>query len=237
MRGLSAADIVRVWERGAGQHPIDRALTILVAADPDAGRAAPGDLPLGERNRRLLAIRARTFGDGLEALAACVHCGERIELRVSAGEIGAGSPEAFPASPSEPPAQIRKLTSGDLVAAAQCGDLETARLTLAARAIERDGGNGTDPSPMPEAEVDAIAQRLHEIDPLAELLLDARCPACGAQSECELDVAEYVWIEIEAEALRVLRDVHTLAAAYGWRESDILAMSPLRRRAYLELVQ
>jgi hypothetical protein len=34
-----------------------------------------------------------------------------------------------------------------------------------------------------------------------------------------------------------LRDVHELASAYGWRESEILALSPQRRQAYLELVR
>ena len=65
MRGLSAADVLRVWERGAGQHPIDRALTILAAGDPGAADTSSGDLPLGERNRRLLAIHERTFGGTL----------------------------------------------------------------------------------------------------------------------------------------------------------------------------
>ncbi|HSB10234.1 MAG TPA: phage baseplate protein, partial [Blastocatellia bacterium] len=30
--------------------------------------------------------------------------------------------------------------------------------------------------------------------------------------------------------------VHTLASAYGWRESDILNLSPWRRQLYLTLV-
>jgi hypothetical protein len=34
-----------------------------------------------------------------------------------------------------------------------------------------------------------------------------------------------------------VREVHLLASAYGWRESDILAMTPWRRQLYLELVQ
>ena len=34
---------------------------------------------------------------------------------------------------------------------------------------------------------------------------------------------------------RILREVHTLAAAYGWSEAEILALSPARRRVYLEL--
>jgi hypothetical protein len=236
MRGLSAADMVRVWERGTGRHPIDRALAILAVADAGAGCTSPGDLPLGERNRRLLAIRERTFGDALDALTTCVQCGERVEVRVSAHDVAAGSSDALPAA-ADSPTGIRRLTSRDLAAAARCGDPASARLALAARALHPDAAEEADLSALSEADVDRIARRLHEMDPLAVLLLDVRCPACGAEWECELDVAEFVWTEIEAEALRLLRDVHTLAAAYGWREADILSMSPLRRRAYLELVQ
>ena len=35
---------------------------------------------------------------------------------------------------------------------------------------------------------------------------------------------------------RLLRQVHTLAMAYGWREIDILSMSALRRQVYLEML-
>jgi hypothetical protein len=33
-----------------------------------------------------------------------------------------------------------------------------------------------------------------------------------------------------------MREVHTLAAMYGWRETDILAMSAWRRQRYLEMI-
>jgi hypothetical protein len=46
----------------------------------------------------------------------------------------------------------------------------------------------------------------------------------------------FLWSEIHSWAQRLLRDVHAIAAAYGWREGDILAMNPLRRQAYLELI-
>jgi hypothetical protein len=35
----------------------------------------------------------------------------------------------------------------------------------------------------------------------------------------------------------MLYDVHALASAYGWREADVLAMSPMRRQVYLELAR
>lgn len=49
------------------------------------------------------------------------------------------------------------------------------------------------------------------------------------------DPAAYVWAEVENSAARLLRDVHLLAAAYGWTEAAILGMSATRRAAYLQL--
>jgi hypothetical protein len=46
----------------------------------------------------------------------------------------------------------------------------------------------------------------------------------------------FFWKEIAAHAKRLLREVHILAAAYKWREADILAMNPNRRQYYLEMV-
>jgi hypothetical protein len=50
------------------------------------------------------------------------------------------------------------------------------------------------------------------------------------------DIGAFLWEEIAAQARRLLREVHTLARAYGWREADILVMSAARRQAYLEMV-
>lgn len=49
------------------------------------------------------------------------------------------------------------------------------------------------------------------------------------------DIGAYLWEEVDAWADRTLRDVHLLAASYGWSERDILDLSPARRGRYLEL--
>ena len=51
------------------------------------------------------------------------------------------------------------------------------------------------------------------------------------------DIAGFFWAELDAWARRLLREIHTLARFYGWSEAEILALSPLRRRCYLEMVQ
>jgi nucleotide-binding universal stress UspA family protein len=67
----------------------------------------------------------------------------------------------------------------------------------------------------------------------SELSTHLTCADCGAEWTETLDVPAFVWAEVEAAAVGLLTDVAELAAAYGWAERDILAMSPARRSAYL----
>ena len=62
-------------------------------------------------------------------------------------------------------------------------------------------------------------------------LPDLRLPLAGT-----VRYRSYLWHEVDAWALRLLRDVHRLARAYSWREADILALSPSRRQCYLDLL-
>ena len=52
----------------------------------------------------------------------------------------------------------------------------------------------------------------------------------------ELSNLRLRWTEVQAHAAQLLRDVHLLASNYGWREAEILNLSPVRRQAYLELI-
>ena len=81
-----------------------------------------------------------------------------------------------------------------------------------------------------------VAEQMAARDPLAEIELALACPACGHQWQLVFDIASFLWLKIEMQARRLLREVHALARAYGWREADILALSPGRRQAYLEMV-
>jgi hypothetical protein len=97
-------------------------------------------------------------------------------------------------------------------------------------------GSGTAVAEWSDEEVSAIEVRLAEADPLAEISLHFDCPACSAAFDEVLDLGEFVWAQIKSRAKRILRDVHLLASAYGWSESQILSLSPARRVEYVEMV-
>jgi hypothetical protein len=88
-----------------------------------------------------------------------------------------------------------------------------------------------------EEEIERIGEELAEADPLAEIQIALGCPTCANQYTEAIEIASFLWAEIEACAKRLLWEVHALATAYGWTEPDVLALSPARRALYLEMVQ
>ncbi|GAA0940230.1 hypothetical protein [Streptomyces rhizosphaericus] len=88
---------------------------------------------------------------------------------------------------------------------------------------------------LPEPVQQRRAEPAERADPAADVTLSVACPECGEATRAELDIASYLWAELDHWARDLLLDVHLLATAYGWSEPQILALSPLRRRYYLEL--
>jgi hypothetical protein len=89
---------------------------------------------------------------------------------------------------------------------------------------------------LPADVLGAVEDQMAAADPQADVRLALSCPACGHQWQEVFDIVSFLWGEVQAWALRLLREVHTLASAYGWSEADILALSPQRRQMYLEMV-
>jgi len=225
-------------EQGARLHPLDRALVLLRLADPQA-REAPEHLPLALRDRRLLAHRRATFGDRMDCLADCPACGSTLEFALSASallreEAAAGpAEEVFEAEGWR--IRLRALTSADLAAAARQGTVERAIATMTAQVIVDVTGPG-------EAELPArlwplLEEHVAGREALGETVLDLACPDCGAGWTAGFDIGAHFWAEVQADARRLLAEIAALAERFGWSEADLLAMSPARRRAYLELVQ
>src|SRR5262249_58311058 len=90
---------------------------------------------------------------------------------------------------------------------------------------------------LPEDVVREVVERMAALDPQADTRINLSCPDCQYRWSEVFDVVSFFWTEIDAWARRLLRDVNILARAYGWREHDILALSPMRRQLYLAMAQ
>jgi hypothetical protein len=101
--------------------------------------------------------------------------------------------------------------------------------------VQANGNKGA-VAELSEEAITQVAERMSEREPEAEVMLNFACPSCGYESQSMLDIASFIWTEIAAQAQRLLREIHLLASAYGWREADLLAMSARRRQAYLEMI-
>ncbi|MGW3073481.1 hypothetical protein [Kitasatospora sp. NPDC001132] len=131
---------------------------------------------------------------------------------------------------------FRLPTAGD-VAAAEQAPAGRGRAVLLERCVltAEHGGEPVAARQLPEPVQRRIAETAAAADPCADVRLNLSCPECGRQVLAELDIASYLWEELDDWARATLLDVHLLATAYGWSEAEILALSPLRRRYYLEL--
>jgi hypothetical protein len=225
---IAAASLLDAWEQGERQHPLHRALTLLAVAEPQASIEALADLPIGERDRRLFALRARLFGPRLDAVAACPRCGEMLEIScdgqaVFGGEVTRADAEV------EVGGRVLALRAPNTVDL-----LEIAALPVDERPtalLDRCAG-----APLEGSARELAEARLAELDPLGEVSFALGCAACGHEWGEVFDIAAFLWTEIGDRAHRLLREIHALARAYGWREPDILALTPQRRAAYLALV-
>jgi uncharacterized protein (UPF0212 family) len=232
MRALPAPELLRVWEQGLAQSPIDRALTLLAAAGSE-GRDVLAELSIGERDTRLLALREKTFGANCESLAGCPKCGERLELFFTVADMRR-SPEAaaeLSVDTAGCALNFRLPNSVDLAEAARARDEREAREVLLERCILNDGAEA-----LPDEVAAQIAERMERADPQGNVRLDLRCPVCDHEWQTIFDIESYFWTEIDAWVQRTLKEVHALALAYGWRELDILNMTQWRRQIYLGMI-
>jgi hypothetical protein len=242
MAAYADARLLELWESGLVQHPLDRALTLLIAAEPGETRADLAALPVAALDERLLQVYQAAFGERLNCLAACPQCGAQLEFSLEAGRLAAaGAPTADKAmtlTQGGYTIQFRLPTSLDLAAAAAKPDGESAREELIAGCVveARLGEVRVSPAELPEGLILALENSLAENDPQNERLLELVCAACGHAWQEPLDIAGFLWAQVAAKARRMLAEVHSLAGAYGWSEAEILGMSAQRRAAYMELI-
>lgn len=224
MRDVSGAEVLDIWERGQGQHTLDRALAILVVAFPESSQAE------------------------LEALVDCPRCQEILEFTLRVDDIRVAptteaAAESYQMSEGGYDLRFRLPNSLDLAVlaqhAGQLPDVAAARVLLTQHCVQAASheGRAVAVADLPDTIVAALAARMAECDPQAEVQLQVACPACGHAWQALFDIATFLWSRILAQAGDLLRDIHTLARAYGWRAADILSMSPIRRQYYLDLVR
>ena len=246
MRALSVSELLTVWERGLGSLPFERALAILSVASSETSPAALARLSIGHRDAKLLQLREWAFGSELAMLVVCPTCQQTLEMTTTVSALRASVDlAAEPADHAESDlvfrdyqVRYRSPNTEDLAGCAEL-DLAASRRKLLACCVTdaRCRGKNVSVEDLPEDVAQKVEEQISAIDPQADTHLDLVCPECHRHWREVFDIVSFFWTEIDAWARRVLHEVNVLARAYGWRESDILALSPVRRQIYLALAQ
>lgn len=241
MHALSVPGLLQVWERGLAQSPVQRALTFLAVACPEIPAKDLAELSIGQRDACLLTLREWAFGSQLVSVVDCPNCGDCLELNFNIADIRVASdtppPSTLSLEMNDYVVRFRLPNSSDL-AVITSQDPAIAQRKLLERCLLEATYHQEPHSPehLPSQVLSSVVERMALADPQAEVKLSLTCPACQHSWKSVFDIVSYFWDELNAWAIRLLREVHVLASAYGWHESDILAMHPHRRQLYLEMV-
>lgn len=243
MHPVGNRDLLALWDAGAELDVLGRALVL-------ARHAADGDpywadtAPIGHVMARLLEFRSAAVEEPFEAMARCPRCTTQVEIPVDTSAL-----LALEAKIVDEPQTLeldgwslvwRPLTVVDLQQAAGFDSVQAAELELVRRcvlsAVDGTGTSLTGDS-LPTSVRTALAVEIEAADPLSELLLDVTCPDCHEEFPAELDLASFVWTEVDRIARFALLEVDVIARSYGWPEHEVLSLSASRRAAYLRIIR
>ena len=240
---VDAASLLRVWEEQRGGHPLVRALHLLAEALPERGFASWLHAPIGERDAALLALHEHLFGSALHTTIEWPLWGERLESSFSAHDMRRRRCAGTAACRSAPSrSRLRhRLSPADERRPAEpridAWRTGSARAHAAAYGSVQRGVEAIDVAALPETMVAELGERMAQQDPDADVRIVLDCPACRTAWQARFDIVSYLWGRDRRLGQRSSPTcVHALARAYGWSERAILALSPLRRQAYLDMV-
>jgi hypothetical protein len=187
---------------------------------------------VGDRDFLMLRLREMTLGTRLNAVVECPGCLSKMDVDLETADIPferrEQSSQTYAVELNGRTVRFRLPTGADqeLLASAD-QPIET----LWTRCLLDDGGRA-----LSADERGVVVDEMDRLAPQADLELDLTCPECALQFQLPFDMTSFFVSELRISVKRLLREVHSLAACYHWREADILGLRRDRRRAYLALL-
>lgn len=239
MHSLTQTQLLDLWDAGSRLNPWRRAALLLQYAWPEETVA---QWPLGRVNARLLELRAAVFGPAWNCAADCPACRQVSEVQLDISALLAAAPDDDVAPSATwytldeaSAARFRLPVLADLTEARPAEAANAERLFHAIVEVPDRPATATleDETPLRAA----VEQAVLRLDPLSAIDIVMYCPACGHRWRAAAEVIGMLWADLSVAARRLLADVARLAALFGWSEQQILALSPLRRQHYLDMVR
>lgn len=236
LRPLTGEDEAFLLEEAAALPPAQRSTQLLarclVGVGPSRGSSAETArmLTAGDREALLLHLRRLAFGERIDCVLDCPACGEALQLELEVGDLlAAPYADCAPEHEAELAGErvrFRLPTGADQEAAALAGGAEAAERLILRRCVR-------EPARVPDALVEPIGELMGELDPQADPVLSFACPECGDLLSVPFDAGDFLTRELGRSRDALLHEIHVLALHYHWPESELVSMTPGRRRRYL----
>jgi hypothetical protein len=201
---------------------------------------APAPPTVGAQRLRLLERLGDELGRRVSLRSRCPACGDEaafdVDLRGLAGQLEADDGRLHALAHGRWAIGFRLPAPDDLIDAANADDFVQ---DLLARCVQQASleGEAQAIDKLPQDVLAALSAAMDALDPAANLAFDVACPTCSHAWSAPFDPAGALWSKLQGQAERLLVDIDTLAQRHGWTEAEILALSPARRRAYLQLAR
>lgn len=219
---MFAADLLITHASGERATLPERALLLAALA---CGQEIDDTEPIGRTLARMLPLHRDLTGPDIVGTVVCPDCGATAEFALPIDALA-----ALAADIEATAATWRPVSYRDLVAAAKAPSADAAVAMVLDRCVH---GN-----PRPEGEERAaLVDMMSAADPLAEVQATLQCPDCDRELSAAIEIADFVWSAVDAEATRLMIEVDALARRYAWSEADIIRMPASRRNRYLALAQ
>jgi hypothetical protein len=233
----------RAWLRpltGADEQLVEEASTVTALALLDrllvpapGGEPAPAAARLAsaDRDRVLAWLHGRVYGSRVASTDTCDACGQPFDLDFDLEALVRHAEEAEGRVPTDGATEhlprVRPPTGEDELAVTALDPAHAVRALLTC-CVEEDH---------PEVfDVEAVEAALALRAPLLAQDLELACPECGALQRVHFDVQDFFLASLAGERERLLREVHALAAGYGWSLGDILSLGRTERRRLASFV-
>ncbi|MEI8211034.1 MAG: hypothetical protein WCI02_02720 [Planctomycetota bacterium] len=235
---MTESMLLQLWERCYAASPLERTVMMSSLVEPRMSIEEILDLPLGARDQRLIALRRSRFGDDVVSMVSCPNCQTQIELSFDLSQLAmaanttASAP--FEVDWNDRPLMVRCPSTRDVMALATSSSPEALLLERCIISRPEDGNV----APLADESLRRkLGTVIEEHDPLGVIEFEMQCGDCGRQAMTLFDIGRFLWTEIDAWCQRLLSDIHSIARAYGWSESEILSLGAWRRQVYLNMIR
>lgn len=191
------------------------------------------DIVTADRDRIFASLYMSMYGNKIESAITCRHCGSPFDLDFSLPSLldhyqlssASAAPDGIYEIEQE--TRFRLPTGEDELLLTEFSETTAEDFLLSRCLIKGDikkvGG--------------LVQEKMAEIAPVLNLVMQAHCPECGTDQEVHFDIQTFFLTRLKQEYPQLMREVHRIASCYHWHADSILNLPRHQRKQYVQLIE